>query len=97
MIYVIGKNKFEWAKVDVKDYWYTDEKGNTAIDRTLLKVKVGVPQYKATFFNNKVDAEEMIENIKKFKPVIVAYLPTDEAPSVDELKVYALDIVTEIE
>lgn len=97
MIYVIGKNKFEWAKVDVKDYWYTDEKGNTAIDRTLLKVKVGVPQYKATFFNNKVDAEKMIENIKKFKPVIVAYLPTDEAPSVDELKVYALDIVTEIE
>ena len=97
MIYVIGKNKFEWAKVDVKDYWYIDEKGNTAIDRTLLKVKVGVPQYKATFFNNKVDAEEMIENIKKFKPVIVAYLPTDEAPSVDELKVYALDIVSEIE
>ena len=44
-----------------------------------------------------VDAEEMIENIKKFKPVIVAYLPTDEAPSVDELKVFTLDIVSEVE
>ena len=97
MIYVIGKDKLDWAKIDVKDYWYTDEKGNSAIDRVLLKVKVGVPQYKATFFNNKVDAEEMIENIKKFKPVIVAYLPTDEAPSVDELKVFTLDIVSEVE
>ena len=96
MIYVIGKNKFEWAKVDIKDYWYTDERGNTAIDRTLLKVKVGVPQYKATFFNNQIDAEEMIKNIKKFRPVLVAYLPDDEAPSVDELKVFALDIVKEI-
>lgn len=97
MIYVIGKDKLDWAKIDVKDYWYTDEKGNSAIDRVLLKVKVGVPQYKATFFNNKVDAEEMIENIKKFKPVIVAYLPTDEVPSVDELKVFTLDIVSEAE
>ena len=76
--------------------WYTDEKGNTAIDRTLLKVKVGVPQYKATFFNNQVDAEEMIKNIKKFKPILVSYLPTDDAPSVDELKVFALDIVREV-
>lgn len=97
MIYVIGVDKFNWAKVDVKDYWYTDEKGNTAIDRTLLKVKVGVPQYKATFFNNRVEAEEMIENIKKFKPTVVAYLPTDDAPSVEELKVFALDIVSEVE
>ncbi len=96
MIYVIGKDKLDWAKIDVKDYWYTDEKGNTAIDRTLLKVKVGVPQYKATFFNNQVDAEEMIKNIKKFKPILVSYLPTDDAPSVDELKVFALDIVREV-
>ena len=38
MIYVIGKDKIDWAKIDVKDYWYTDEKGNSAIDRVLLKV-----------------------------------------------------------
>ena len=38
----------------------------------------------------------MIKNIKKFKPILVSYLPTDDAPSVDELKVFALDIVREV-
>lgn len=90
MIYVIGKDKLDWAKVDKIDNIYINEKGDTVCDRTFIKVIVGGPQNQATFFNNKCDAVEMLENIKKYNVKIEAYLPIDENPVFEDLKIITL-------
>lgn len=97
MIYVIGVNKFEWAKIDFSDNWFTDEIGETKVERVYKSIEVGVPQFKSTFFNNQCDAEEMLENIKKLNLSVSKYLPFGDDVSVNDLKIFALDVIKEVE
>lgn len=93
MLYVIGQNPCDWLKIKTVKNIFMCNYEDKVCEHIDIEAIIGGPQNKATFFNNKSDAVEMLETMKKQKVKIQPYLPMfDENPTIEDLKIFTLQI-----
>ena len=93
MLYVIGHNHCDWLKIKTVKNIFMCSHEDKVCEHIDIEATIGGPQNEATFFNNKSDAVEMLEIMKKQKVKLQPYLGMfDEIPTIEDLKIFTLQI-----
>jgi len=90
MLYVIGTNEFDYIKIEFQSILGMFS-SRTATQKNVKKIIFDLPSSHCTFFENKLDAQFILNEINKNASEIEKESALfDEIPSINTLKIFQL-------